>query len=66
MKIKKSSFMEQYNKLGNSENFKKICDISLENEKGKKLDDNFPKFEEGLEIFTEWLGKTYGVHSKRQ
>jgi hypothetical protein len=65
MKSKRSPFMEQYNQLETSENFKKIRDISLENEKGKKLEDNLPKFEKGLEIFTEWLGKTYGVHSKK-
>ena len=65
MKSEKSSFMEQYNQLETSENFKKICDIRLENEKGKKLEENLPKFEEGLEIFTEWLGKTYGVHSEK-
>ena len=44
--------MEQVEKLLDSEN--------LENEGKKTLEDSVEKFNEGLKVYGEWLGKTYG------
>lgn len=56
----KHEFMKQVEKLLDSENFEKISKISLENEGEEKLEDNVEKFNEGLKVYGEWLGKTYG------
>jgi len=63
MEDKKSSFMKQVEEMKSSENFEKICNISLVNEGGEKLEDSVEKFNEGLKIYGEWLGKNYG-HKK--
>lgn len=48
----KCKIMEQVEKLLDSEN--------LENEGKKTLEDSVEKFNEGLKVYGEWLGKTYG------
>lgn len=61
MEDRKSKFMEQVGMLLDSENFEKISKISLENEGVEKLEENVEKFSEGLKVYGDWLGKTYGT-----
>ncbi len=60
MEKRKSKFMERVEKLKGSENSGKIGNISMVNEGEEKLDGNVERFNEGLKIYGEWLGKTYG------
>lgn len=65
MENRKHEFMKQVEKLLDSENFEKISKISLENEGEEKLEDNVERFNEGLRVYGEWLGNTYGNKKTR-
>lgn len=58
-----SSFKNQYRALEHSKNFGTITEHSLENE-GVDSKRDPVKFEQGLELYAEWLGKTYGNNTK--
>lgn len=58
-------FMVEYKALEYSKNFKTITEHLLENKVTNNKRDPV-KFEQGLELYAEWLGETFGNKIRRE